>query len=319
MNCVYVSEIGNNHRKTINRPEFGWDCESNMPDSPIPNEYFEFVLIFTWTQFHSSHEAISSAFRVHKLSDCQCAAVIKMGDKLFCTINAKWVPSHSDLEQWTYKCIVIFYRLLRYAHNQSDMPRTHRVAVCVCVCVWGKRRATGDGYACIYYATHTIHKDNKTCWRHAVDEWSGASCWPACVTPPIYKMKRFRTMNTTYICCMALWLCTQTAASQIDASDNNNIINRKRNEKRRFLLHIHSIGLMERDRLTERMEITTEKRIIIIIVELYFIFTLENRNDIRKIFAQFTNWKCCRQLIAMREHKSSPIFFFLLFIIDVIM
>lgn len=182
-------------------------------------------------------KSISSAIRVHELSDCHCAAVIKMGDKLFCTINAKWVPSHSDVEQWTYKCIVILY-LLRYADNQCNVARTRRVAVCA---VWG---ATGDGYACIYYATHTIHKDNKTCWRHAVDEWSGASRWPACGTPSpiyiyIYRTGRVCTMNT-----YAVWHCEWQLP--IDASYNYNT-NRKRNEKRRFLLHIHSIGLMERE------------------------------------------------------------------------
>lgn len=220
----------------------------------IPNEKSKSPSFSHVRNFICWKKRILCAIRVHELSDCHCAAAIKTGDKLFCTINAKWVPSHSDVEQWTYKCIVIFYRLLRYADNPM-CHATYTSGCCLSVCVGGLGAGAGasDGRrvcVCIYYASHTIHKDNKNCWRHAVDEWSGASRWSASVTPPIYKMERFYTMNT-----YAGWHCDCARERQlpIDANDNNNH-HRKRSEKRGFLLHIHSIGLMERERLKTTRE-----------------------------------------------------------------
>lgn len=52
--------------------------------------------------------------------------------------------------------------------------------------------------------------------------------------------------------------CTRERQLPIEAIDNNNNY-RKRSEKRGFLLHIHSIGLMERERERERLKTTRAK------------------------------------------------------------
>lgn len=164
-------------------------------------------------------------------------AAIKTGDKLFCT-KREMVPSFSHAEQWTYKCFVIFYRLLRYADNPSDTPRSFARSVCLCdgVCVRAAVKGMCDVRMYLVFTMQRVQFARTIKLAGATQLTNGAT-YPACArvpcmrTPAIYKMERYT------MCCMALWLCTKRQ-NPIDASDDSNNNDEKNSEKHWFLLHI---------------------------------------------------------------------------------
>lgn len=141
-------------------------------------------------------------------------AVIKNGDKLFCT-KYEMVLSLSDVEQWTYKCFVIFYRLLRHADVRFVFARYESVSLCMCANTAKRRRVCGMRVFTMQriQLTRTIKLVGAT----QLTRKSRHPASPRVPTPPTYRVYN-ETVYMHYTCGMALWLCTKRQIP-IDASD----------------------------------------------------------------------------------------------------